>query len=326
MKNYSKLNELEKAKSVCLLTHINPDADALCSAIVLRDFLKKHFNISKVDIFAEGNNLPESYTPILGTVKINKSIQNYQVAIMLDSPNTDRLGIYKSLFFKAKTKIVIDHHATNNFDGDINIVEIVSSTCEIVYSILKYYKYKISNTNKGKLYAGIITDTNNFTVGAVTSNTFKIASEFENYINREAIFNNFLGNNSLKNMQLLSLAIQNIVTFDHNQIVISHISHEEAKKFKADYNDFNGIINRLATINVARYICFIYPKDDHYYISMRGRKGADVSSIAKIYGGGGHAGAAAFPSYKQLKDIEQLILTSFRNENQYFKLLSNKIF
>lgn len=326
MKIYNKLNVLNNTKSVCILTHINPDADALCSGIVLREFLKKHFNISKVDIFAESNSLPECYTPILGSVKINKSIQNYQVAIMLDSPNTDRLGTYKNLFLNAKTKIVIDHHATNNFDGDINIVEIVSSTCEIIYSILKSYKFEISNENKGKLYAGIITDTNNFTVGKVTRTTFKIASEFENYIHREAIYNNFLSNNSLKNMQLLALAIQNIVSFNHNQIIISHISHEEAKKFKAEHNDFNGIINRLATINVARYVCFIHPKGDEYYVSMRARNGADVSQIAKTNGGGGHAGAAAFPSSKSLKEIEQIILTSFRNENQNFKLLSNKIF
>ena len=111
---------------------------------------------------------------------------------MMDCPNTDRLGIYKNLFLDAKLKIVIDHHATNNYDGDINIVELCSSTCEIVYNILNSFNFEISKANQGKLYAGLITDTNNFTVGKITNTTFKIASEFTDNINREEIYKAFL--------------------------------------------------------------------------------------------------------------------------------------
>lgn len=318
MNIYKNLNVLKNCKSVCILTHIQPDADAFSSAIVLRDFLKNHFKISIVDIFAESDIIPDNYFPILEKVHINKKLKNYNTAIMIDCPNTTRLGIYNSLFTNAKYRIVIDHHETNLKEGNINIVEKVSSTCEIIYNILNYFKFEISNKNKGKLYAGIITDTNNFTVGKITSKTFEIASKFEKSINREAIYNNFLANNSLKNMQLLSLAIQNTVTFDHNQIIISHITHEEATRFKATFEDYYGIINRLATINTAKLICFIKPKDSSYYVGMRAKQGANVAEIAKKNGGGGHIGAAAFISNKSLKEIEQLILNDFREE--LFKL------
>ena len=318
MKTYRKLNNLTGIKSACIITHIQPDADAIASSVVLRDFLKTYFKINTVDIFAEYSSLSEGCFDILGKLTLNKTAKNYNVAIMLDSPNTERLGIYKQLFEKAKLKIVIDHHETNMYQGNINIVETISSTCEIIYKILSFYKYDISNKNKANLYAGIITDTNNFTVGKITSKTFEIASKFENYINREEIYNKFLANNSLKNMQLLSLAIQNTVTFNHGEIVISHITHEEAKKYKATFDDFYGIINKLATINTAKLICFIKPKNDYYYVGMRARKNTKVSEIAKKYGGGGHMGAAAFESNKPLKEIEQLILNDFRNELQAF--------
>jgi len=326
MKIFNDLNILNNKKSVCILTHMQPDADALSSAVVLREFLKNNFKISKVDIFAEFVNLPEHYYSILGNVKINKAISSYQTAIMLDCPNTDRLGFYKDLFLNAKTKIVIDHHTTNNNDGEVNIIQNVSSTCEIIYSILKHFKYPISPQNQGKLYAGIITDTNNFTVGKITSTTFKIASEFNKNINRESIYNTFLANNSLKNIQLLSLAIQNTVSFDHGQIIISHITHQEAQKYKTSFEDYYGIVNSLATINSAKLICFIKPKNNCYYVGMRGRKGADVSTIAKVNGGGGHIGAAAFESNKSLQEIEQLILTSFRSELSKLKPVKDKIF
>jgi len=326
MKNYSKLQILNGVKSICLLTHMQPDADALSSTIVFREFLKKHFNVSKVDIFSECSNVPENCLPILNRVKVNNKPTNYQVAIMMDCPNSDRLGEYKLLFDKSKTKIVIDHHATNQYQGDVNIVEFVSSTCEIIYSILKHFKFQISNENKGKLYAGLITDTNNFTVGNITPITFKIANEFAPHINRELIYKNFLANNTLKNLQLLSLAIQNTVTFEHGQIIISHITQEQANQYRANFDDCHSIVNELATINSAKLVCFIRPKENGYYVSLRGRQKANVSRIAKKYNGGGHIGAAAFISDKSLMELEQIILNEFREELTKIPKQSEKIF
>ena len=135
MKKYKIFDDLALTKSVCLIGHMEPDADALCSMVVLRDFLVRYFNIKAVDLFAECESLPNNYYPILENIKINKPIKNYEVAIMMDTPNIDRLGNYRELFEKAKKKIVIDHHKTNTYSGDINLVEDVSSTCEIVFNI-----------------------------------------------------------------------------------------------------------------------------------------------------------------------------------------------
>ena len=124
-------------------------------------------------------------------------------------------GEYKCMFNeclveKAKNKIVIDHHATNSYSGDINIVEICSSTCEIIYNICETFNYTIPNANQGKLYAGIIADTNNFSVGEISERTFITASKLCSNINRAEIYSTFLASNSLKNMQMLALAIQNL--------------------------------------------------------------------------------------------------------------------
>ena len=59
---------------------------------------------------------------------------------------------------------------------------------------------------------------------------------------------------------------------------------------------------------------------------MRGRQGANVATIAKNNGGGGHVGAAAFTSDKSLQEIEQLILTSFRKELLNNPIINEKVF
>ena len=326
MKTYENLNQLKNTKSVCLIAHIEPDPDALASMVVFRDFLKSYFKIKKVDIFAEHQSMSDNLKEILETVKINPNCSNYETAIMMDCPNTDRLGIYKPLFEQAKHKIVIDHHATNNNDGEINIVDICSSTCEIVYSIIKYFRYQLSTAQQGKLYAGIITDTNNFSVGAIKNRTFEIVGEFAENIDREAIYKAFLANNTQKSMQLLSIAIQNIVSFEHGQIIITHITLEDAERHKAQHIDMCGIVNQIASINSAKLICFIEPRNNKYYVSMRAKRGYDVSQIAKSNGGGGHIGAAAYISDKSLKETEQQILQDFRENLSNVKPVTVKIF
>lgn len=324
MINYSELNILNNVKSVCLISHITPDPDAISSMVVLGEFIEKHFNVETVDLFAEATNLSDGLLEILDDKNLNRNtLEKYDIAIMMDAPNIDRLGCFKPLFTNANHRIVIDHHATNNFPGDINIVEICSSTCEIVYSILKEFNFKLSKEQMGKLYAGIITDTNNFVVGEITEKTFNIASEFTNFINREAIYKAFLANNTLKNMQLLSLAIENLSSYEHNQIIITHITLEQAKKYNTTHDNYCGLINKIATINSSKLVCLIEPQDDIFYVSMRAKSDYDVSVIAKKYGGGGHVGAAAFTSTLSLEEIHEIILNEFRT--QLTKTKSKKI-
>ena len=331
MKKFNCLTELQDAKSVCIIGHVNADPDALSSMVVFRDFLKDIFKIHKVDLFSESEILSGSMLEILGTCKIHTNTKDiktrkYQACIVMDCPNLDRLGGFDFLFANASTTFVIDHHATNQNFAKYNIVEQISSTSEIVYKIAKHFKYKLSNEQKGKLYAGIICDTNNFTVGEFNNNTFKICSDLIKFNDKKSIYNAFLANNTLKSMQLLALAIQNIVSFDHNQIIITHITHEEASKYKATHDDLYKIINQIATINTAKMICFLEPKDNKYYVSMRAKVGYDVSTIAKANGGGGHVGAAAFMSSLSLKETEQLILTEFRRQTSTVKMVNKKLF
>lgn len=302
------------AKSTAIIAHISPDADALCAMVLLRNFLMKTLHVKNVDLFAECDEVAENYLPILSGIKLNKKIKHYHTAIVLDCPNLARTGKYSEIYENAKQKIVIDHHDTNNFKADVKIVKHISSTCEILYPILKKSGHNFSAFDYGLVYAGIITDTNNFAVGAMNKNTFKIASECYPHINQPAIYDNFFSFNSMRNLRLLSIAIENIVTFQHGKIIITHISKEEARRNKAGENDYVGIINHLATITGNELVCFIYPKGDCYYVSMRAKRGFDVAIIAKSHGGGGHIGASAYLSQESLQKIEQDILQDFTNQ------------
>lgn len=327
MKTYENLSITNPEKAICIISHIHPDADALASMVVFKEFLMNHFKCKLVDLFAECDQPPENCLEILDDEVLNLQPTTYDTVFAFDSPNSERLGIYKSIFDSAPNKIVIDHHATNQFFGDINFVEMSSSTCEIIYKILKYFNYEISVENQGKLYAGIITDTNNFSVGNISQETHLIVSEIIDNINQNEIYKHFLQNTSLKQMEMLSLAIQNLKSYDNSQILISNISKDIAKQTNATFEDFSTIVNELIKISNSKLICFIYPKGDSYYVSLRAKSEYDVSQIAVKFNGGGHVGAAAFLSNNDnLSQIENDILNEFKTQLYNNKSPKNKVF
>ena len=311
MKNYQKLSVLKNSKNVCIIGHLNADTDALCSMVCLRDFLLSTFPDLNIYLATDTKVIQNNYLSILEDIPLNNIPDNIDTAISIDCPNINRLGKYSEIFEKSKTKIVIDHHLTTTNFGDINIVEITSSSCEIVYNIMNEFNYKISKQVLGKLYAGVITDTMNFTVGTLTDTTYEIASTSSKTIDVQSIYDNFLNHHSLINMKLLAESIDNLKTYFDGKINISYIRRQSIKKLKATFDEYTGIINKLASIQNNLMSCLIEPKENLYYVSLRGKRGYNVGEIAKKYGGGGHAGAAAFDSRLPLRKIKRLILEEF---------------
>ncbi len=309
-----ELDIMKKCETVCLIGHIHPDADAICSMVVFREFIMKQFGIKAVDLFADTDSLNKKYRPILDNIKLNPTPKKYDLAVMMDAPNKLRLGRFESLFDNAKHKLVIDHHATNDYQGDENIVRIVSSTCEIVFDIMKDYKYTFNKGIYARIYAGIITDTNNFQWGDMSRHTFEIAGECYPHVDARGLFEYYLGSNSVKNMTLFANAIANISLHSDERIALCHVTHEYKNKLDAGTEDFLGIANRISTLENTQITCFIEPREDGYNYEMRAKPGFDVSVVAKHFGGGGHKGAAAFTSNRPINDMKKDLLIELNKQ------------
>lgn len=297
------IDKIKGYKSVCIIGHVDPDPDALCSMYAMREFLNTTFNIKNIDLFASCKDIPEKSKDILKGIELNPKVKKYEVAIVLDSPNLDRVCEYSALVEKAKYTLVIDHHATNNYFGMENLVENTSSTCEMIFEIFKTYKTKISPSCYERLYTGIMMDTMNFTVGNFTGKTMKLASECISHVDVKSIYDYFLGTHTVINLKMSGLVINNAEFCCDKRLIISFISKDDEKKYNTTYENYYGIVNMLNQTEGVQISCLIVPRNDNYYVNMRAKPGFDISEIAKRYGGGGHAGAAAFPTSLKLKEI-----------------------
>lgn len=298
MKQYEIFNRLNNINSICIIGHLDPDADALSSMVVFKNFLNS-INFNNIDLYADCNTVSKNCKHIISGVafNINNTNAKYDLAIALDCTNLDRLGKYAEIFTSARNTIEIDHHATNTQYANICIVEDISSTCELVYKILKEHHYNFTEKDYEYLYSGIITDTNNFTTSSTNNQTHIIAGEICEHININKVYNRFFSNFSMKNMDLFASAIKNIVNINNNEIIISYIDQDYLTKTNSTTNDLTGIINRLTQIENNKLACFIQPKSNNLnYISLRSKKGYNVGQLAEKYGGGGHDCAAGFNS------------------------------
>ena len=99
----------KKSKNVAIISHKDPDGDALCSAFALKKYLDTYYKRKKVSVFADGN-IDEKYNPIINE-EINKNPRRFfDLVIIIDCPNIERTGQYKKIAKWHRKIINIDHH------------------------------------------------------------------------------------------------------------------------------------------------------------------------------------------------------------------------
>lgn len=318
MKTYKILDKIKNSKSVCIITHQDPDTDALSSAVVLKNFLMQNFNIRKVNIYSDYTYMPEAYLSIIGKNKLNLQDSEFDCAIIVDAPNIERLGRFKDLFVSSKLKFIIDHHKNQHIEGCYKIIEEISSCSQIIYKILNSYNFQFSKADYGKIYAGIITDTINFTVGATNYETLEIASACAKHVKISEIYSTFLNNTSIEKLHTESLTIKNLQTYDNKKIIISYITNEQEKE--NNITDYLGISNKLSSIKGCLFSCFIRPRKENLYdVSIRSKPGLNCFEIAKKYNGGGHICASGFISDKSINEIISNVLVEMRIQLKTYK-------
>lgn len=300
---------IEDAYNIAIISHINPDADALGSSLALKHMIEENYDLKSVDAFFDGE-LGELYKPLLRGESFNPHpLSEYDLAIVLDCPKLKRTGQYVDIIENAPHIINIDHHEANTKFGEVNYVTPnISSTCEMLYLLAKKFDIKLNDLIAKQLFQGIITDTNCFTSGTSSDLTHKIVGELMRDFNFDSnkIKDYYFKNNSRAKTQLLASAIQSMKFYNNNRITTMNIDYPTFAKFNASFDDTLGIIE--SGINVKgteASAIFVENKPNELYCSLRSRGNVNVGEIARQFGGGGNEKLAAFQTEKNIQIIEQ---------------------
>lgn len=302
---------IKKSKKILLLSHVNPDGDTLGSMCGLYSMIYQRFK-KRVDMNIL-SNVPYNYSflPNIGIAKrdFDQSLI-YDLVITLDVAAIDRVRDSKIFFDKAKFRVNIDHHKTNPFFGDYNIVDEKASSCgEVLYNYFKEQGWKITEDTAICLYTAIMTDTGNFRFENTTPSALRAVADLVEIGVSPSKLYKLCYESKTKNLVMFQNYCVNKAEFlKDNKIAYTAIYKKDLEKFSAgdDYTD--GIAETLRSIESTE-VSFVLKEVDKKVtkVSMRS-KNIDVAKICEIFGGGGHTFAAGCTIKANMKDSVSKLL------------------
>lgn len=299
------LEEINKANSIVILTHENPDGDAVGTALALYNALKQYGKDPDI-IIPEYSKVFE-FLPGIDDIKKESNVEKYDLAISVDCATIKMLNGFANYFESAKMKIDIDHHGTNTMYGDINFVNPVAPACaQILITILDYIGMEITKDIGSCILTGIITDTGGFKYSGVTAETFEFVAWLLNKgVNVSKIYRQVLQVKTKANFELHRIASDRIEFLEDGKIAFTYITEEDEQKVGAQNGDHEGIVEVGRDVEGVEVSIFVRQTDKGCKVSLRSNDYVNVSDVCLMFGGGGHqkaAGALIQGSIEQVKE------------------------
>ena len=287
-----------QARSVALVSHQNPDADTLGSALAFAEYLQQHGKLVRVFCLTP---VPDKFNFLHNVNLVSNDpavFDDVDTITVVDCGDLRYAGVADLLKDHSATIINIDHHATNEKYGQYNIVmDKWSSTTEIVYNFFRINNIRITPTMATALLSGLITDTDNFTNGATSHTSLTASSQLLRLgANWNIINRSLLQNKSITLLKLWGLVLSRLKKKEEIDLAYTYLTNQDLAQHGASDADAEGISNFLNKLNDASISLFMKETPDG---KIKGsfrttQDNIDVAAMAKKLGGGGHKKAAGF--------------------------------
>ena len=314
-----------KYKKIVIVSHVNPDGDALGSSLSLYLFAKK---LGAEPVVIVPNDFPKflSWMPYADDIIIFDKNQEKAVNIMneaelfcyLDFNVPSRTGLmHNDLCHYNKTpKLLIDHHIgadSTKFEACFSETE-VSSTSELVAELIKYQGFDkyLDSDIATNLLVGLITDTGSFS-HSIFKNTFNICGELISLtgVDYKTIHQNIYDTSSENRLRLLGYLINDRMTIlnEYNTAFI-YASIADLERFDYQVGDTEGVVNYPLSIANIRMSVLITERQGAIRLSFRSKGDFSVNDLAnKHFNGGGHQNAAGGTLYCSLEEAIAKLLS-----------------
>ncbi|MFR3919641.1 MAG: DHH family phosphoesterase [Clostridia bacterium] len=306
------LEEIKKAESIVILTHENPDGDAVGSSIAMYLGLKELGKTPDIII----PEFPRAFENLPGIENIKKEsdIKNYDLAIALDTASIKMLNGYSKYFEDAKTKIVIDHHSSNTMFGDYNYVDQDSPACaQLLLVLFNYLNIEVSKEIGTDILAGIITDTGGFRYDGVTAETFElVAGLCQKGVKVSKVYQKVFASTSKSKFFLHRIALDRLELLDNEKIAFTYITKNDENSVGAENGDYDGIVEQGRDIEGVEISIFLRETEKGIKASLRSKDYVNVSELCRIFGGGGHIRAAGCTIPGTIEQVKTQILNQAR--------------
>jgi bifunctional oligoribonuclease and PAP phosphatase NrnA len=295
---------IERAQRFLLVAHVNPDPDALGSALALGLALRGAGRDVTISFDAEPFAVPRALAWLPGADSVvgpAEAPDDADLVISLDCAAPDRLGRLLTLARSAPQFAVIDHHRSNPGFGGLNLVDAEApATGQIVAELLAELGWPWDRDIATNLYAAISSDTGSFRYGSTTAATHQWAAALHQAgVDHADVARRLFSDRPLPVVRLaaevLSAAVYEPSAAGGSGALIGVVSAADRARHDVPYDEVESLISDLAAtggVDVAAIV-----KEDAggtWKVSTRSKGAIDLGRLASDFGGGGHLQAAGY--------------------------------
>ncbi len=309
--------QINKARTAVIVSHYNPDGDAIGSSLAIYHLLSKSGIDAQVIM---PNDYPDFLKWMPGHAEImiyeksreaaEKLIEKADLIFCMDFNHLTRIKEMGHAVARSKAwKVMIDHHVNPDaFPDFLRHNPRAGSTAELVYEVILELgdKALIDRDMAACIYTGILTDTGAFQFSSTTPRVHRIAADLlEKGINGyeiyDRIFNSY-DENRLKFFGFCWTRRMEIIAGGRAGII--GVSAADQFRFRLKKGDTEGLVNTPLQIKGVLLSAFAKVQDKVVKLSFRSKGHIDVNQMARSYfNGGGHVNAAGGMMEEPLEEV-----------------------
>ena len=293
---------LSRGKLYVLVTHVNPDGDAVGSEVGLGRYLQflglevrvvnQDATPAELSFLEFDGPSAEAYDP----ARHDGLLDAADVIVLLDNSAPDRLGRMEAPARRRAAKtFCIDHHPTTGTPWADNVIDTsASATAVIVYELIREGGGAPDRAAAAALYAGLATDTGFFRFNSTSPRAFRVAAELlEAGADPTRCFSEVYERNAPAYTRLLGRALAGLALTASGKVASIGVTLEMIEASGAagvDTSEFTTPL--LAVEGVCIAMLFRELSGGKVKVSLRSKGELDVQKLASEFGGGGHRNAS----------------------------------
>jgi len=294
--------ELRAGERFLLVTHENPDGDAIGSLVAMHEILGAMGKDTVMFMSAAELPLPYEYRffQLDGLVGVAPDDIGQRTIVFLDCGNIDRTPL--KLPERGAHILNLDHHHDNTGFGTVNhVVPKASCTAEIVWDLMGELGVEPTATIAEALYVALITDTGRFMYENTGPRAHAMAGALiAAGVEPPEIHRRLYEGIPYGKLELLGRALANVERYDGGQLTITRLSADDYRETGSDEDYSEGVVDHLRSVAGTAVAGLVRDllgpgQEGRRKVSLRAVDDrVDVSAIARARGGGGHRQAAGF--------------------------------
>ncbi|HXO07092.1 MAG TPA: bifunctional oligoribonuclease/PAP phosphatase NrnA [Solirubrobacteraceae bacterium] len=309
------LDALREASKLLVVTHENPDGDAIGSLVAMHGILNALGKDCLMFIDEHDLPLPQEYRffPLADLVSEPPADIDERTVVFLDCGNLDRNPA--EAFRRPGIHLLnIDHHHDNTHFGTVNlVVPEASCTAEIIWDLMAGLDVRPSGTIADALYVGLITDTGRFMYENTGRRAHLMAADLiDAGVDVHDLYRRVYEGVPYGKLALLARGLANVERYDDGRLTVTALTATDFHDSGAEESYSEGVIDHLRAVQGTAVAALIRERINNgggSKVSLRASDDrVDVSAIARALGGGGHRQAAGFSTELSHDELVRFLL------------------